>query len=276
MTRLHIIIPAYNAERYIKDALDSIKEQKVASLLITVIDNCSTDGTVKVVNNYTDLDINIIRNPVNIGAIANHNLALSVANAEFVKLLSADDVLLPGSINKQIAALDKNPDCVLSSCNFIATDSNLKPVGQGQYLSGYRLGSTAIDYSLAKPSNLVGCPSAVMFRRSASSNLKFDGSFPWMGDVLFYCSILQNGNFINIDEDGFLYRTHPLSDSILGCTPWIRLKDELRVLLKFKRFKGKHIILLASRFFENSLRYVYRSLQRIKNGDFESKNKANL
>ena len=122
MPKIQIFIPAYNAARFIGQTIESALAQDVANLEIVVLDNASSDDTVTVVERYADRGVRCVRNDVNIGAIGNHNRALELATADFVKLLSADDVLLPGTLAKQVAVLDRHPDVGVVSCNCIVTN----------------------------------------------------------------------------------------------------------------------------------------------------------
>ena len=84
------IVPVYNGERYLRQALDSILTQTYRPLEIIVADDGSTDGTAAVVTRYGD-QIHYIRQD-NSGAPAVRNLGLRVAHGEFVAFLDADDL----------------------------------------------------------------------------------------------------------------------------------------------------------------------------------------
>ncbi len=233
MPKIQIFIPAYNAARFIGQTIESALAQDVADLEIVVLDNASSDDTVTVVARYADRGVRCIRNEVNIGAIGNHNRALDMATAEFVKLLSADDVLLPGTLAKQVAALDRHPDVGVVSCNCIVTDNELQPKGETRYLPGHQDGAVAIAQCASKIANLLGAPSNTLLRRTAIQGARFDAKRKWLGDLDFVCQVLTRSNFFNIDEPGFLYRRHDATDSLLSCPLPIRLQDEFWFASKY-------------------------------------------
>lgn len=233
MSKIEIFIPAYNAARFIGQTIESALAQEVADLAIVVLDNASTDDTVAVVTRYADRGVRCVRNEVNIGAIGNHNRALELATAEYVKLLSADDVLLPGTLAKQMAVLDRHPDVGVVSCNCIVTDNELQPRGETRYLPGYQNGTAAIAQCANKIANLLGAPSNTLLRRATIQGARFDAKRKWLGDLDFVCQVLLRSDFFNIDEPGFLYRRHDATDSLLSCPLSIRLQDEFWFARKY-------------------------------------------
>lgn len=233
MSTLQIIIPAYNAARFIAQTIDAVLGQSLAGTHVTVLDNASTDDTARIVEGYADRGVRLIRNPTNIGVCANHNLALETAVADYLKILSADDVLLPGVLARQKAALDAHPDVAVVGCNCIVTDNELRPIAQTHYLPGYWQGDAAIKACALKIANLIGAPSGVLMRRSIIGKERYDPHLKWMGDLDFVCRLLRRSNYLNIDEMGFLYRRHDATDSILSCPSPVRLRDEFAFARKY-------------------------------------------
>jgi glycosyltransferase involved in cell wall biosynthesis len=95
---VQVLIPAFNAAAFIAQTLESALQQRVEGLEIVVLDNHSTDDTVRVARGYEDRGVRVLAHDVNVGSLRNHNRALDLASAEYIKLLSADDVLLPGML----------------------------------------------------------------------------------------------------------------------------------------------------------------------------------
>lgn len=102
-----IIIPAYNAEKYIRECLDSCLLQQWENIEIIVIDDCSTDSTLKVLDRYSKWynKIILIKNDKNIGEYAATNKALRLASGEFVTFLDCDDMLPRWSIRTRAQIL---------------------------------------------------------------------------------------------------------------------------------------------------------------------------
>jgi cellulose synthase/poly-beta-1,6-N-acetylglucosamine synthase-like glycosyltransferase len=109
--RVAVIVPAYNFDRYVGDALESVLAQTFASWECVVVDDGSTDGTAAVAERYAAADprIRCIRQP-NRGVSAARNLALQSTTAELVQFLDADDRLVPEKLEKHVRYLDEHPE----------------------------------------------------------------------------------------------------------------------------------------------------------------------
>jgi glycosyltransferase involved in cell wall biosynthesis len=108
--KVTVIIPAYNAQDTISVALDSILCQTWTNLEVLVVDDCSTDGTVEVVEAYTKKDkrVRLIKAEMNQGPYVARNLALREATGEFVTVNDADDWSHPEKIGLQVRHLLEN------------------------------------------------------------------------------------------------------------------------------------------------------------------------
>ena len=107
---ISIIIPTYNVERYVADALDSAIAQTYRPIEIIAIDNNSTDGTLAILHEYEkrfpDL-IMVLQEPKQ-GAPAARNLGLRHAKGEWIQFLDADDLLLPEKVERQVKNIGTN------------------------------------------------------------------------------------------------------------------------------------------------------------------------
>jgi glycosyltransferase involved in cell wall biosynthesis len=113
------IIPVFNGERYLREALDSILAQTYRPLEIIVADDGSTDGTAAVVASYGEKVTYLRQN--NAGPAAARNLGLSAAREEFVAFLDADDLWHPEKLAQQMARFQARPEldlCVTHVQNF--------------------------------------------------------------------------------------------------------------------------------------------------------------
>lgn len=230
-----VCLPVYNGEPYLRECLDSLAAQTYKDFIVVVIDNASTDGTAALCRSYEDDRFFYARNPINIGSVPNHNRALEIARSKYVKLFSADDVLFPETLELQVAALEHHPDVVLATCNYIVTDHQLNPLKEAKNLAGVQSGKNAIARCAARIENLIGNPSSTLLRCEALGNLRFDPKRKWLADLILHCQLLRRGNYINIDQSGFLYRRHSATDSEVGCPPHIRRADESFFVHRYAR-----------------------------------------
>jgi GT2 family glycosyltransferase len=103
-----VLVPAYNAERWIGEALDSILGQTVPAAEVIVIDDGSIDGTPGVVRGF-GARVQYVRQE-NAGAAAARNRGLALARGDYIAFLDADDLWLPEKLEKQLALLERQPE----------------------------------------------------------------------------------------------------------------------------------------------------------------------
>lgn len=114
--RVSIIIPAYNAGKYVKEAVDSALAQTYKDIEVIVVDDGSTDGTRKILEPYiSGGKIKYLRQ-ANKGLSGARNMGIRNAKGEYIALLDADDAFSPEKIEKQVAHLKANPACDVSYC----------------------------------------------------------------------------------------------------------------------------------------------------------------
>jgi glycosyltransferase involved in cell wall biosynthesis len=108
---ISVIIPAYNAEKFIHETLQSVLNQTYTNFEIIVLNDGSTDKTKEIVEKFqlSDSRIKLI-NKVNTGVSDTRNLGMQKANGKYIALLDADDVWLPDNLEKKISVLEKNPE----------------------------------------------------------------------------------------------------------------------------------------------------------------------
>ncbi len=104
-----VIIPAYNAEPYLRRAIDSILVQTYPCIEIIVVNDGSTDGTIELVNSYKNQPIHLI-SKVNGGMSSARNTGLRAAQGEFIAYLDADDYWMPAKITSQVTLLQNHPE----------------------------------------------------------------------------------------------------------------------------------------------------------------------
>src|ERR1700683_2856891 len=106
--RVSVTVVTYNSGRFIKRCLESVLEQKYGDLDVVVIDNASTDGTVDILEQFTD-HCRIFYNDENIGFAAAQNQAIRLARGEWVLTLNPDVLLLPDFIQALVRAGQLDP-----------------------------------------------------------------------------------------------------------------------------------------------------------------------
>ena len=100
---LSILTPAYNHEKYVSVFLDSILAQTYRNFELIIVDDCSTDKTASIIEQYNDERIRFFRNDFNHGMNGNLNVAFSKAKGEYISIIASDDFLEPQYLEKMIA-----------------------------------------------------------------------------------------------------------------------------------------------------------------------------
>lgn len=118
-----VIVAAYNAEKYLEAAIESIYRQTYSQIEIVVIDDGSTDKTQKIIQRYTKSLYYFFQE--NRGQPAAQNYGISQARGTYITFLDSDDIYLPNKIASQVAILENNRDidCVFGYMqNFVSED----------------------------------------------------------------------------------------------------------------------------------------------------------
>jgi glycosyltransferase involved in cell wall biosynthesis len=164
-----ICIPAYNAEKTIEKTIASILGQKYKNIEIIVVDNCSSDSTVRIIQTFDDPRIRIILNEVHFSrGEHNWNRCFQYANGEFLAIFHADDVYLPDMISRQIETFLKYPSVggvftqgnIINENDEIIGEFRLPPDIKGGLPETYQ----AILYSALGYADFLPCPSAMLRR----------------------------------------------------------------------------------------------------------------
>lgn len=205
--KVSVLIPAYNYAHYLSEAIDSVLAQTYSDFELIIVDNCSTDNTEEIVNEYKKNDnrVKFVRNNENIGMYRNYNQALLLATGDYIKFLNADDKFESTLLEKFVAIFDNNPTVsIVTSYRqyFGAKTEILKPPHIGLIEA-----KTAILSSL-RHGNWIGEPTTVIFRRSNLNLGLFDISLLMFADQDMWLRHLRVGNLYVIDEVLSYFRIH--------------------------------------------------------------------
>lgn len=185
--RVSVIIPAYNCDRYITQAIDSVLNQTYQNWEIIVVDDGSTDNTRQVLSPYLDLIKYVYQD--NQGAAAARNHACKLAQGEFLAFLDSDDFFLPEKLEKQVAYLDADPTLGMVQTGWLIVDDkgrDIHPVMPWQRSPKLDL-ETFVIYKIVRPS-------AMMLRREWWERVGgFDSRFPPAEDLDFALRLALNG-----------------------------------------------------------------------------------
>ncbi|MBH0774742.1 glycosyltransferase family 2 protein [Nocardia bovistercoris] len=208
MVSLSICVPAYEAGRTLEPTLRSILSQD-ADFELLVLDNASTDATGEIAASFGDPRLRLERNETTLPIGDNWNRAIRLSTGDLVKVVCADDILLPGSLNAQLEIMS-DPRFAISSSRFQVIDESGTLLETGLGLPGLR--GVHSPRSLARtivrrgPADF-GPTAAAMFRREhfdRVGGLRGDLVFPM--DVDLFARVGQFGLFFGLTEVAAAWR----------------------------------------------------------------------
>jgi len=120
----------YNGGGVIRATIDSILNQTFRDFEFIIVDDCSNDDTVKIIESYRESRIVLIRNSSNAGQTRSLNTGLRAAKGEFIARTDAGDISFPQRLEKQVAFLDQNPDIAVLGTSAIRYDEEGRVIGE--------------------------------------------------------------------------------------------------------------------------------------------------
>lgn len=107
---ISVVMPVYNGEKYLREAIDSIINQTFGDFEFLIINDGSTDKSDEIIRSYNDSRIVYLQNDGNKGLVFTLNYGISKAKGEFIARMDADDISAPTRFENQVKALEANPD----------------------------------------------------------------------------------------------------------------------------------------------------------------------
>ncbi len=214
--KISIIMPCFNSEKYISAAIDSVLKQTFTDWELLIVDDCSTDSSYRLIQEYKEKDHRIqcyqTEYPSG-GATIPRNIALRQAQGRFVAFLDSDDIWLPDKLEQQI-------NCFIDDQTAIVFSNHEKINGRGERRNRVVRAPSIISYKNLLKSNVIRC-SAGMYDTKKAGHVYFQS----IGheDYVFWLSILKR-NYIarNTDTVTVLYREQntSLSGNKLRAAKW--------------------------------------------------------
>ncbi len=110
MPAVSVIMPVYNAAKYLQKAIDSILHQTLSDLELIIINDCSTDNSEDIIKAYNDPRIKYIIQPKNAGVVVAMNTGLQYVQAPYVAVMHADDISFIDRLAKEFSYLEQHPE----------------------------------------------------------------------------------------------------------------------------------------------------------------------
>lgn len=199
-----VIMAAYNSERFIGAAIESILEQTYQEFELLIIEDASTDGTLEVIQSYADKRIRVLTNENNMGTLYNMRRGVAEARGKYIAVLDSDDVSEPERLRKQVLVLEQRSEVLLCA-------SKVKNLVNGkmervQYLPVKN--ARQLRFSLLFGNNMTA-HSSVMFRKKELQELGIHyEKYEYCHDYHLIMSVGQISPIYIINEELIQYRIH--------------------------------------------------------------------
>jgi GT2 family glycosyltransferase len=161
-----VIVPAFNAGRFLRESLDSLCAQSHSPLEILVMDDASTDDTAEIAASYGG-NVQHIRQPRNRGIYDNVNDGIERARGDYIATYHADDVYDPDMVREEVACFERYPNLGAVFCLDVLVDEHNREYGR-MTLPGELRGSRPLEFSavlnaiLRRKNRFLVCPSAMV------------------------------------------------------------------------------------------------------------------
>lgn len=205
-----VIMSNYNTpEEYLRQSIESILNQIYRNFEFIIIDDCSTDNSLKIIESYTDKRIKIIRNEQNLGITKSLNKGLAVAKGEFVARMDADDISLPERFEKQV-------DFLKSHTEYIVCGTGVELIGEWEKKHSNKYICRTIPEREQFRINLLfgNYPNIVhptaMFNNTMLKKygITYNENYPLAQDYRMWVSCSEVAECANIPETLLNYRVH--------------------------------------------------------------------
>ena len=218
-----VLLPVYNAEKYIGTAIESILDQTYEDFELLIINDGSTDRSQEIIKSYTDDRIQLVNNERNLKLIATLNKGLELARGIYIARMDADDISLPDRLELQVDFMQKNQNVGLCG-------SWYESFGDNNSVVRYPTSNDKIRIMMLYQTPF--CHPSLMFRKElfSKNNIRFDPEFIHAEDLDVWVRLSGITQFANLPKILLRYRIH--SSSISIAFTLTQQENTLRILKK--------------------------------------------
>lgn len=252
------IMPAYNAEKYIKVAIDSILSQTIRDFELIIINDGSTDRTEEIILSYHDYRIKYIKNQQNKKLIKTLNIGVDAAKGKYISRMDSDDQAYPNMFEKELEGFQKYPDAgIINTLTYHMNEQGegIRPNRQIFWVSPEVCSIVCIYY------NMISHP-GVMVKSELMKKYKYndDNSYLHFEDKELWCRMFMDGiKCYTLKERLLNYRESPTS-----------------INAQFASERHKRIQSFCVKYIKKRWGYVSKEMPEIKNVKSLFQNFVNL
>ena len=201
MPAITVLMPVYNGATYLNEAINSILNQTFQNFEFIIIDDGSTDDSVKIIKSYDDNRIRLFENKNNLGQSETLNKGLSLTRGKYIARMDQDDISMPERLKKQFEFMENNSD--IDVCG-----SWLQLIGKYDGIVELETDSERIKINLLTNQNLAH--PAVMIRKDTlvKYDLNYNPTFTIGNDYDLWVRMFDDCSFANLPEPLLKFRMH--------------------------------------------------------------------
>jgi glycosyltransferase involved in cell wall biosynthesis len=241
-------MPAFNAEKYISEAIESILNQTLTNFELIIADDHSTDQTWQIIQNYAkkDVRIKIFRNTTNLYIAGNRNFLLKKAQGKYVVWQDADDISFPDRLTSQYEYLETHPGVGIVGGTLVFFNEK----GQ-QSVRKYAENDASLrgNIFLFSP---IAQPGAMILKEALDYAGEYDLRFPPAEDIDMSFRIGRKFKFANLQKPVIKYRENNTSATFIK----LRTIELNSIKIRFNYAHGHGYTMSPLAFFYNVLQYI--------------------
>lgn len=198
-----VLMTAFNTEKYISEAIQSILNQSYTQFELLIINDASTDNTLIEIEKFQDKRIRILTNTTNKGVVISRNRALEEAKGEFIAIMDSDDIAAPNRLTAMVNKFNENPHLALIGSHARIIDPEGNPTGDS-----YKVETNPDLLPIRLFFGNSFAHSSVMLKSEIFR--EFGGyRIPLSEDYDLFFRISTKYPVLNLDEYFLFYREHP-------------------------------------------------------------------
>ena len=269
-------MPVYNAGDFLVAAIESILKQTYKNFEFIIVDDGSTDNSLKMISEFAKKDkrIKVFKNKENFGIAKTINKAIQKTKGRFIARMDADDIALPKRLEKQVNFLMKNPTIgVLGSQMFEINDKNIVTSIRKVPLTNENIKKNLII------TQTIQNPTLMINRKNIpEGTLIYDQKFSPVDDLDMFFRLISYTQFANLPDYLMIYRKHGNNSSLKNIkgTFLLTLKVRTKALLEYGYKTNLFNILInifqAGIIFSLPENIIYKIFQFFKGGNIKNKN----
>ena len=209
--RVSVVMPVYNGERYLAEAIASVLGQTYADFELIVVDDGSSDGSRAIIEEYARRDTRVlpVLLPENQGMASARNRGIEGSGGEFVAFSDSDDICLPDRLRTQLIHLEGNPDIGVLGCTMWAVDHQLKPLAETRVPREHALIAWGLSFDPILPGG-----SCLIRRDLLVDNGCYEEGRLYADDLELWSRLMAKTRFANLPDILMFYRRHPAAAGI--------------------------------------------------------------